>query len=249
MRLASLTRRTAAASILLGAFSSAAAQKFALPPEAPDTEEGRARKARSEARLRAESVPILASLPVLAPVSATRFRSVEETTERALCLAYVAALAETDDPELIGHFFGDFPASARFTPRERAFVQGATRSEQDRINFSWRYEAYAVLAWALGAWDDLGRPDHQVDVAALMGRLRTAGIESFRASARLRSGAEILDFTDLVYRYDWAAVDARSNGRPAPAGLSEDVIVEWHKALNWLTCYMDLPWDDVRTDT
>ena len=70
-----------------------------------------------------------------------------------------------------------------------------------------------------------------------------------RAKARLRPQAEILDAADLIYRYNWAATDARINGRSAPAGLDGSVIYERHYALNWLIGYLDLPWDDISTDT
>ncbi|WP_413404476.1 DUF4272 domain-containing protein [Paenibacillus amylolyticus] len=34
-----------------------------------------------------------------------------------------------------------------------------------------------------------------------------------------------------------------------PAGLNGGVAYERHRALNWLICYLNLAWDDVRTDT
>lgn len=222
---------------------------ISLPQQSHDNAEGLERKARSEAILRAEHVPILESLPVLDPVSLTTFRDVGEVADRALCLVYVAALAETEDHSLLSDFFGNWAAQAPFSPEERAFVSAPVHSQSARAKFSWRYEALAVLAWALGHLDGLGRPDHQVDVATMMRHIRDLGVAGFRQRANMRSGTQIVDLLDLTYRYDWAAVDARANNRPTPAGLSEDVIVERHTALNWITRYMDQDWDDVSTDT
>ena len=60
---------------------------------------------------------------------------------------------------------------------------------------------------------------------------------------------EILDEADLIYRYNWVCVDSRVNDKTPPAGLNGGVAYERHRALNWLICYLDLAWDDVRTDT
>ncbi|MBX5483106.1 MAG: hypothetical protein IRZ16_14875 [Myxococcaceae bacterium] len=31
--------------------------------------------------------------------------------------------------------------------------------------------------------------------------------------------------------------------------MNEDVAMEWHRAVNWLTCYKRAGWDSVATDT
>lgn len=79
--------------------------------------------------------------------------------------------------------------------------------------------------------------------------IRPRTLEELRAGARLRSPAEVLDQADLIYRYAWACTEARIHGQPPPAGLSADVVMEWHPALNWLIGYQDAPWDEVPTDT
>jgi hypothetical protein len=77
---------------------------------------------------------------------------------------------------------------------------------------------------------------------------RTA--EEFIRDAKLLSADEILDATDLIYRYDWVCVNSRLNGKLAPAGLDASVVYERHYALNWLTGYLDkADWDDVTTET
>jgi hypothetical protein len=76
---------------------------------------------------------------------------------------------------------------------------------------------------------------------------RTAA--QFVADATLRPVAEVLDEADLIYRYDWAVVDARINNKPVPLGVDPGVVQERHYALNWLIGYMDQDWDDVSTDT
>ncbi|MGE5701315.1 MAG: DUF4272 domain-containing protein [Clostridia bacterium] len=44
-------------------------------------------------------------------------------------------------------------------------------------------------------------------------------------------------------------MEARVNNRQTDEGLNDEIVLERHRALNWVICYMDADWDDVRTDT
>jgi hypothetical protein len=57
-----------------------------------------------------------------------------------------------------------------------------------------------------------------------------------------------LDEADLIYRYDWACVEARLKQRPTPANLNASVVLERHAALNWLIQY-DADWDEPDVNT
>ena len=63
------------------------------------------------------------------------------------------------------------------------------------------------------------------------------------------SESEVLDQADLIYRYRWALVDARINGREPPAGLNPSVALEWQWALNWLIRHTQEEWDYIGLDT
>ncbi len=65
----------------------------------------------------------------------------------------------------------------------------------------------------------------------------------------MRRKSEILDQADLILRFHWACREAQINGEQTPGGLNDDVVIERHRALNWLIRYMDRDWDDVTTDT
>lgn len=211
--------------------------------------ESEARKRRSEAILAAEGVPFLAHLPMIEPLSEARFRPVGDVANRALCLAMVSLMGESGDHALVQRLIREWDVRSHLTPAEAAFVDSRAPSMHDRTQFSWRYEALWALVWSLSYVEDIGRPDHIVDVPALVGLIVDRGPERFRADARLRDGGEILDVLDLTYRYHWAIVDARLYGRDAPGGLDGGVVMERHYALNWLTFYSDQEWDDVSTDT
>lgn len=114
----------------------------------------------------------------------------------------------------------------------------------------WMYECYWVLLWALGYVETLDFPSDICDVQSAIDCLRLAeNYDAFYQNATVRSKTEILDQADLIYRYDWACVDARINNRPVAGGLNDEVVLETHRALNWLVRYMDADWDDVQMDT
>ena len=105
------------------------------------------------------------------------------------------------------------------------------------------------MLWALGFLPELGRPDKIVDVRRIAGLMKDKAPKLLHDEGRLRPAGELLDAADLIYRYNWACVDARVNGRATPAGLDCGVVIERHHALNWLIGYLGQAWDDVSTDT
>ena len=216
---------------------------------ADPSEEQLARRARSVAQLKAQGIPVLDSLPVIADEALALRRTDHEVAERALALMIVAVKGETGDQDLIETIIAQYGAQDYFTPAERALIEDPNPPEQVRVQMTWRYEGVYVLLWALGFYDELGPPDQIVDAGELGVLFSSLGTDELMARAQLRQQAELLDMADLVYRMDWAVVDARVNGRPAPAGIDPGIIYERHYALNWLYGYAGLGWDDMRTDT
>ena len=140
-------------------------------------------------------------------------------------------------------------AKRTLSPKESAFVLDAQPDKVTRIQFAWQYECLGVMLWALGYSAELGRPDRIVDVRRIVSIMKEKAPIRLREEARLRSISELLDEADLIYRYHWACVDARVNGAPPPRGLDCGVVLERHRALNWLIGYQGQAWDDVTTDT
>ncbi|NJS38323.1 MAG: DUF4272 domain-containing protein [Rhodobacteraceae bacterium] len=217
--------------------------------QAAFADEAAARKDRSITQLLAEGVPVLYSLPGIETTATSPRRDPEEVIQRTIALAIVAVKGETGDHAMGLALIDQFDAAGYFTPAEQAFMDNPARDQQDRIQFTWRYEGVHVMLWALGIYDELGRPDQITDVPLLAETLRDLGPEGLRAKARLRPQDQLLDAADLIYRYDWAVVSARLKGEDAPAGLDGGVVYERHYALNWLIGYMGQAWDDISTDT
>lgn len=208
-----------------------------------------ARKARSEASLRAQGIPFAGSLPPVASDTTVQLRSQDAVVDRTLALAYVALKGEGLEADSLAGFDQAYGARAHLSPSEQAFAADPAPHQQALVNATWRYEALHTLLWALGLVPELDYPDHPCDPGADIGLLAPLSETEFRQRAQLRAAPEILDAADLTYRYTWACVDARLHQCPAPASLESGVVHERLYALNWLTTRFDEDWDDVSTDT
>jgi hypothetical protein len=207
------------------------------------------RKERSYIRLKSEGVSVNDRLPAIEGEAEVRRRGVEEIAWRAMALLTVALKGEGLEPPVIEEIVGTYRLAGHFSPAEVSFIEYADPSWQDRIQFTWRYEAAWVMLWALGYVEALGVPTAVCDPADAVIVMRDRNPEQFIADSKLRPLPEILDEADLIYRYHWAVVDARLNDRSPPADLEPGVTMERHYALNWLIGYLDQEWDDISTDT
>jgi len=216
--------------------------------ELDEYEEAEARRGRTVAILESESVPYLERLPLIESEADIPRRRDREVALRAMALAVVALKGEKKDRSATEQA-EQFVIGYSLTPKEKAFILDPEPSDDDRIQFFWRYECLHVMLWALGFEEELGRPDRQLDPADALDVLDRHGRDGFLAKSRLRSAGQLLDAADLLYCYHWAVRDARLARRSMPVGLNGDVVQEWHYALNWLIGYEDQEWDDITTDT
>lgn len=207
------------------------------------------RKEKTETKLRKLGIPVNPHLPEIESNEEVALRPAEEVARRAIGLFAVAVRGEgLEKDEVLGFLRGrGFEDEA--TPKEKEFLFKETPTEQEKINFTWRYESLWVLLWALGLIEELDYPSSICDVPKAAEIIVNSPATTFVNEAKLRSVAEILDEADLIYRYDWAVVDARIKGLDAPCDLDPGVVYERHYALNWLIGYFDQHWDDVTTDT
>ncbi|HEY4283649.1 MAG TPA: DUF4272 domain-containing protein [Chthoniobacterales bacterium] len=217
--------------------------------EAKISSEALQRRARSEKVLAAEQVPINKGLPVIETEQEAKRRGKEEIAYRTLALLTVSIKGMGEEHSTIQRVVKDYGLAPYFSPKERAFIANPTPTLHERAPFSWRFESAWVLLWAMGYVGKLDKPTIPCDPADAVAFMRKRKPTQFIADAKLRPLSEILDQADRIYRYHWAVVDARINGKPTPAMLNPDVTMERHYALNWLIGYSDEEWDDVSTDT
>lgn len=208
------------------------------------------RKARSIAFLKAQGVPTLDTLPMIEDSASSKIRSPKIIAERLVACTITAVGGETGDKAFVAQLIREFGAEKLLTPEEKLFVTRKMSSQQDRVQFSWRYERSWVLLWALGYIERLDYPPSICDVPKLAGLLHGKSVEQIIREAKPRSAREILDEADLIYRLNWAVVDERVNkSAEVPEKVEKGVVEERHAALNWLIGYMDQEWDDISTDT
>ena len=208
-----------------------------------------ARRARSNAVMETQGVPVNKWLPVIESEARVKQRPAEEILMRTIATLAVALKGEGLEQTEIDRIVRDYGLASALTPKEKAFIAEPAPNDKDKVSFSWRYEAENTLLWSLGLVDDLGPPREQCDPKTLVVLLRDNSREQLLAKVKPRPMPAILDQADLIYRYRWALDDARINGKDAPAGLNDDVAMERHQALNWLIRYEGQAWDDITLDT
>ena len=219
----------------------------------PYPEDAAARKARSEAVIVGHDVPIAPTLPPVIGEVELELRDARDVASRCLALFACAVRAESlasNEPLPVSQIRERLPmAFDALSGREQAFMANEAPGRQDIVDHAWRYEALAVLLWALGTLDTLPFPEAICDVSALAKVVLALDANAWRKSASLRPAAEVLDALDLTFRLHWATTEARSRKTPGPAGVEPGVVSERHYALNWLVHFEDADWDDVTTPT
>lgn len=217
------------------------------------------RKARSLENLKQYNIPYIDHLPVIETPDEVKIRTKDDIAKRAIaCLITIQVACDrseedSDIEESIG-FMKDmlkqYGVEDCLTAKEQEFFNGSP-SEQSVTDMIWRYEAYWVLLWALGITEDLSYPSDICDCDFAIKVVSDCdSYEEFMEKVHLRDIDEILNETDLIFRYDWACVNASLKGLEAPGGLISDIVIERHKACNWLIDFdQDDDWDNVSTNT
>jgi hypothetical protein len=209
------------------------------------------RKARSEAILKSKGIPLLQSLPCIETEEETESRTPQQVGMRMMCLFCVIGSAFSRSVTAYKAYLQQYQLWNHLTPKETEFLQGSKLNDGSIVNFTWRCEALFLLMWAVRLVDRLPWPDRETDTNEILARFPDLDQSpwSFILGLKLRPKNEILDASDLLYRLHWAVRDAQIHGRNIPSDLNPGVILEWHHAINWITNYGNLEWDDVRTDT
>ncbi|KAA2242604.1 DUF4272 domain-containing protein [Chitinophaga agrisoli] len=215
------------------------------------TKDQQDRRMRSEAYCTVHEVPVYInpnSMFTDAESSVT-IRTKDEIADRAIGLFYAGMKSGNLEPQFMDEMNQKFDAVNKLTQQEKEFIFAPAPTPQQTANADWGYESLHVLLWALGYIDSLDYPSHTCDVDLDTKIMFNTSDMPFREQAKLRSKQEILDQADLILRLHWACVEARLANKAAPGKLNEEVVMERHRALNWLIRYGNAGWDEVPTDT
>lgn len=221
------------------------------------------RKARSEKVLAKHGVMINPNLPRIENEDEVKIKSPEEIVKRAVAAFITAQIAidicNNDGASESAEFFipvmEQFGLIGELTDDEKIYFDLSkceAISQDEAYQMQWRLEMCVPLFWACGFRKKLDYPDEMTDTVKLIKLI--GGCKSFdelMSHVKMRSVSEILDEADLVFRMDWACVEARIKNEPSFMGdLFSDVVVERHKGLNWIIrAYGAEDWDTVAPHT
>ena len=208
------------------------------------------RKEATNKYLKKKRIPILKSLPFVDDYTVAQFRESKDVASKTVVLfglLYVAHNEKT--PQEIISYFKKYNLWDFVSPEEREYLEKSKRSNEENNQITWRIECINILLWSIGKFEKLDFPTAMCDFSEYkdlpnIKKDPTEWIEK----ARLRNTEEILNETDLIYRIHWAVRDASLNGKKIPGNINQDVVIERHFALNWLTMYQE-EWDNITTDT
>lgn len=180
-----------------------------------------------------------------------RIRSGEEIARRALALFGVVAVSFGADRQEVLDWLRDAGLVEELSPVEAKFINEPTPSRQQIINASWYSERLIMLLWALNI-ADLPGADEQCDTAVLQDVLppyADVSAADFLTRAKARCEDELRAMAEDMADLHWEARDAAINKRPPRQPVELGIIQERHYAINWITGYDGVPWDEVTTDT
>ena len=215
------------------------------------------RRSKSIDFLSSYGIYVLESLPLIESESECAFRTAEQAACRMTALLACALYSEClywekmpvrEAREYVDRTLGYFGFREYLSQKERQFLTAENPSESEITVYSWQYENLFVLLWALGFEDTLFFPEKICDVASAVKRTASfSSLSEIIAYSKMRPNAEILDEADLIYRLDWACVNAAVNNLGEISGVNSGVVRERHKSLNWLIGLGD--WDNVDIST
>jgi len=201
------------------------------------------RKIVSHERLRKWKIPVNEDLPEIEDLRNCNRRNTREVAERAIGLSKVYLTSQNVPHSELDKSLREFD-SQYLTPKEIEFILG-NRGQTTIVQASWSIEALHTLLWSLSFFDEMTVPTTLCDVNKTIGIVRSNGLEGFFKDSLLRDQEQVLDQCDFIYRCHWAIVEMELLG--VETKLVSDVVVERHRALNWLV--QGVQWDDISLDT
>jgi hypothetical protein len=179
-------------------------------------------------------------------------RSAQDVARRSLALfAAVGTALGVPRDEIISWLRSESLWGA-LTPHEVAYLEQTNPPRKAHIDFSWQSERLTVLLWALGRIQELPDSATQCDTSVFKSVLppfaRTS-TQAFIAQATLIDEDRLWKQADLYLDDHWKARDAQLHDRSMPSGINIEIVQERHHAINWITGYGSLTWDEVTTDT
>jgi len=205
------------------------------------------RKAKSEAILQKNQVKVNTNLPCTADLAQIKLRDKDAIIDRIYALTAITAKADGIPISELETIISDKDIT-QFSPYESHVLNNEVPAEELSA-LTWRYESLFLLCWAINKVDTLPYPSEMCAIDSFLAPILEQSRADFSADITLRTKEEIADVLDLIYRMNWACVDARIKSETTSGNLHPGVVYERHYTLNWLTNHRQQSWDDMTTDT
>lgn len=221
------------------------------------------RKERSEKVLKKHKILINPTLSRIKNEDETVLKTPEEIVKRGVTALLTAQIAidilnnngALESMNFFAPILDRFGLRGELTDDEKPYFDPelcVQIPQQEANDMQWRLEMCVALFWACGFIKKLPYPDKLSDTTKQIFMLSVCkDFSDIMKKVKMRSLGEILDATDLIFRMNWACVEARIKNNPSIMGdLFPDVVWEQHKGFNWVIgAYGSDDWDTVDPST
>ncbi len=187
---------------------------------------------------------IPASLPLLETDSDPR--PIEDIVDRALIVSVIVAVSYGFKRDAALLWLEQESLMELLSPQEKDFLSG---SDERRQQFQVQVETLCAFAWSLGLLPDLDFekdcPNHLVSLYPDFKKMEPTA--KFRERAKLRTTQEIVGACDAAYCLHWGLNQAMLDGVKSKRRISQIVVTERRRALEWILGKED--WDEIALDT
>jgi hypothetical protein len=179
-------------------------------------------------------------------------RPAQEVARRCLALFAVVGTALGAPRDEILSWLRTEGLWGDLTEHEVAYLEQADPPRKAHINFGWQSERLIVLLWAIGKIQELPDSATQCDTSifkSILPPFARTSTRTFIAQASLIDEDSLWEQADFYLEYHWKARNAQLHERSMPSDIDIEIVQERHHAINWITGYDGLQWDEVTTDT
>lgn len=179
-------------------------------------------------------------------------RTPKEVASRTLALFGVWRFAIGAPNAVVMDWLNENNLVQILSPEEKAFLENIAPQQKSKIKFSWHAERLVILLWAMRKIEQLPEATVHCDTdifAELLPPFNKQSVSNFVESASLRPDDELFAEAERTENLHWQARENSLSGRPTDDPVDIEIVMERHHAINWVTGYFELDWDDVTTDT
>ena len=210
------------------------------------------RKIETEKYLKELGIPFIDHLPTIEEENETFIRSAESISKRILILMYLCYVGEEEEEkEEVVEFLKEYNLWEDTSPEEKEILTRELElTNQEKINISWKSECIWLLLWTINKFEKLELPIQESSIQEILEFVPEflSNPSEFIKSAQLRNKSELMDVSDLTYRLHLSTRNAELDSENSTV-LNPSVVLERHYAINWVTNYEGLEWDEITTDT